>query len=461
MQCPRCGGEVPEDASFCKHCGGALQTARGGGAGQWPDETPPSAVPAQHQPWPAPGFVQLDPPSPPPRGGGRGLLIALIVVVVILLLAAAAVAAVLVIRSDTSDGSSSITDVAITTPPEPPPSSTGSTAPPTASTTTLASSPGDDYAGGEWVEMDVSGPAGDIYLVVVSDETAVFAKEDSLFALDFASGRLQQIPTRMESVGMPDIDGRQLVWWEGTYGDDLEEWTDEGIFAFLLPDGPPVRLAGKEGSPGFPLIAGGYVTWTEAHPSAYSPDEIWEFPIRGVRIGGDGRPAGETELLVPAPTAFVLGDSIWAYDLSPTYLAWEQHDDAGGTDVGSYVRNLRTGDETYLGPDSWRPSLAGTNIAYWGLEGLYVRDLASGAERLVDAEGDWPALAESYVAYLRPFEHGDSYGWEIVTQGLGDGSEQVLGEQTNPPWFGSDIAVAPHHLAYVDDENRAHVFERR
>jgi hypothetical protein len=309
--------------------------------------------------------------------------------------------------------------------------------------------------------MDLAYPPGDAYLVAVSDEAAVFATEDSIFALEFAGDRLQQIPTEMEASGMPDIDGPQLVWWEGTYNQDREEWTDEGIFAYRLPSGPRVKLAGKEGSPGFPLVAGGFVTWTEAHPSTFSPEEVWEFPIRGTRIGTDGRPAAPTELLVPAPTAFVMGDSVWNYDLSPAYLAWENHYDTADGDAGSYVRDLRSGDDTYLGPDSWRPSVAGSNLAYWGEGGLYLHDLATGEVRLLDPEGDWPALAESYVAYLRPTQGTDGSAWEIVTLGLKDGSEQVVGVQTTPPWLGSHISVAPHHLAFIDDQNQAHIFERR
>ncbi|MHB8867888.1 MAG: hypothetical protein ACYC6T_14760 [Thermoleophilia bacterium] len=427
MQCPSCGGVVPDSASFCRHCGARLAAA----------------------------------PPPPPRGGGRGLLIGLIVAaLVILLLAAAAMAALIVVGRDAySDDPTTATSPPATTTPDSRPASTDDAEPPSASTT-RPSSEASDYTG-EWVEMDLQSPPGDIYTVVVSDEAAVFETVEALFVLEFATGRLQQLPTEMESVGMVDIDGPQVVWWEGTYDDSLEEWTDEGIFAYRLPSGPRVQLAGKEGSPGFPLVAGGFVTWTRARPSTFSPEEVWEFPIFGLPITADGRPAGSAELLVPAPAAFVLGDSVWLYDLSPAYLAWEHHWDTADGDAGSYVRELRSGADTYLGPDAWRPSAAGPNVAYWDGDGLYLRDLQTGESRLLDAEGDWPALTEQYVAYLRGTEGADSYGWEIVTRGLTERSEQVLGTQTTPPWFGSVISVAPHHLAFVDDETGAHIFELR
>lgn len=477
MLCPSCAREVPDGASFCRHCGWRLASVESGRTEVRPPEAgaralnaassaaaqpleppgvePALATPAAEQPSGAPYAPSV---TPPPRRGGRGLLIALIVAVLVLLfLGVAAGAMLMVARSDRSDQSPSETAIPATMPPESPPTSPADTQPPSASTTD-ATSPGDDYSGGEWVEMDQAGPPGAVYLVAVSDEAAAFATEDSIFALEFAGGRLQQIPTEMEASGMPDIDGPQLVWWEGTYDQEVEEWTDEGIFAYRLPSGPRIQLAGKEGAPGFPLVTAGFVTWTEARPSTFSPEEVWEFPIRGTRIGADGRPVGPTELLVPAPTAFIQGDSIWNYDLSPAYLAWENARDTAAADAGSYLRDLRSGEDTYLGPDSWRPSVAGSNVAYWGEGGLYLRDLATGEVRLLDSEGDWPALADSYVAYLRPTE---GTGWEIVTLGLTDGSEQIVGVQSTPPWFGSHIAVAPHHLAFVDDENQAHVFERR
>ncbi|MHB1343325.1 MAG: zinc ribbon domain-containing protein [Thermoleophilia bacterium] len=463
MQCPSCGGEVPDGASFCKHCGARLAAAAAQGVGSWPAEGQPPAGVSYGDPY-APA------PPPPPRGGGRGLLIGLIVAaLVILLLAAAAVAALIVVGRDAYDDPNAGTATPATATPDSRPTSTDDTEPPSASTT-RPSSQGSDYTG-EWIEMDLQGPPGDIYTVVVSDEAAVFETVEALFVLEFATGRLQQLPTEMESVGMVDIDGPQVVWWEGTYDDGLEEWTDGGIFAYRLPSGPRVQLAGNEGSLGFPLVAGGFVTWTQARPSTFSPEEVWEFPIFGLPITAresgladpplPGESAELAELLVPAPAAFVLGDSVWHYDLSPTYLAWEHHWDTADGDAGSYVRELRSGAETYLGTDSWRPSLAGSNVAYWRKDGLYLQDLETGVGQLLDPEGDWPALSEQYVAYLRAAQGADSYGWEIVTRGLTEGSEQVLGEQTTPPWFGSVISVAPHHLAFVDDEMGAHIFELR
>jgi len=453
MQCPSCGGVVPDGASFCKRCGTRLAVAAAEGVGSWPAEgQPPAGV--SH------GNPHASAPPPPPRRDGRGLLIGLIVAaLVILLLAAAAVAALIVVGRDAYDGPTTATAPPATSTPDSRPTSTDDTEPPSASTT-RPSSQGSDYTG-EWVEMDLKGPPGDIYTVVVSDDAAVFETVASLFVLEFATGRLQQLPTEMESVGMVDIDGPQVVWWEGTYDDGLEEWTDEGIFTYRLPSGPRVQLAGNEGSPGFPLVEGGFVTWTQARPSTFSPEEVWEFPIFGLPITANGQPAGSAELLVPAPAAFVLGDSVWHYDLSPAYLAWEHHWDTDDGDAGSYVRELRSGAETYLGSDSWRPSLAGSNVAYWGEDGLYLQDLETGEGQLLDPEGDWPALSEQYVAYLRAAQSADSYGWEIVTRGLTEGSEQVLGTQTTPPWFGSVISVATHHLAFVDDETGAHIFELR
>lgn len=494
MDCPSCGREAPVGAAFCKHCGTRLTPVGADTAeerGQWsvqgqpasgpraPAQEPPSeapwAQPSGAQPdrawWPpegqpssTPPAVWPEPPPPPSNGGGRRLLIAAIVVVSILLvLLVASMAAVVLLRDGEERGDGGTPTVSLTpatTSPEQP-SSTNAGSNPPAPTEPDPASPGDDYAGGAWVEMDLNDAPRDAFYVVVSDDAVAFEREDSIVVLEFASGRTYDMPTELENVGMVDIDGPQVVWWEGTYDEDLEEWAEEGIFAYRLPTGPRVQLAGKEGSPGFPLVSGGFVTWTQARPSTFSPEEVWEFPILGVDIAADGSQTGSAELLVPAPTAFVLGDSVWSYDLSPTHLAWEHHWDTTDGDAGTYVRDLRTGAEIYLGSDSWRPALAGASVAYWGRDGLFLRDLASGDERLLDPDGDWPALTQTYVAYLRSTQDADSFGWEIVTRGLKDGSEEVLGVQTTPPWFGSTVSVSPHHLAYVDGENRPHVFERR
>ncbi|MBU2600998.1 MAG: hypothetical protein KKA32_02350 [Actinobacteria bacterium] len=381
----------------------------------------------------------------------------MIIGLIVLLPLASAAVAVLMMGRDSGGGGPTATDV--TAPAEPPSTTTESTT--SATTPTTRATSGDDYAGGEWVEMTVATPPGDAYFVAVSDNAAIFQKEGALFALEFASNRLQKIPTQLETVGSADIDGDQLVWWEGTYSATVEEWAEQAVFAYRLPSGPRVELVGTEHSPGFPLVAGSRLTWTQARPSTYAPDEIWEFPIYGIRVNPTGRPKGKAELLVPAPTGFVLGDSTWIYDLSPTHLAWENHDERSGAAYGSYVRDLRSGEETYLGLDAWRPSVAGAHVAYWDGDGLYLRDLETDEVRLLDAEGDWPALAESYVTYLRPSTRTDTSAWDIVTLGLADGSEQVVGQQTTPPWFGSAISVATRHMAYVDDDGQPHIFERR
>lgn len=179
--------------------------------------------------------------------------------------------------------------------------------------------------------------------------------------LDLASGRLQEIPTQLESAGLADIDGDRLVWWEGTYSTTVEEWAEQGIFAYRLPSGPRVELVGKELGPGFLATLGGR---------------------RARRLLGRRRP------------------------------------------VSAQPRDRRGA------PPRCRGRLART--------GRVVRDL--------------PAALDA---------HGHFRLGHRVTLGLADGSEQVVGQQTTPPWFGSVISVAQRHVAYVDDEGRPHIYERR
>jgi len=210
---------------------------------------------------------------------------------------------------------------------------------------------------------------------------------------------------------------------------------------------------------GFPLVSEGYVTWLDGHESADNPEEYWTLPIYGARISADGDLAGDPELLVEDPQAYMLGDSTWTYDLSPKYLAWEDHAPTAGGEAGTWVMDRHSGARTFLGPITWRPSLSGTAISFVGEDGLHVRDLNSGEDRLIDPEGDWATLTPEFVVYLRGDYGANESAWDIVTVGLDGSDERVVGRQTTPPWLDTTLSASPGHVAFVDDDGIPHVFE--
>ncbi len=83
MNCPSCGKTIPDESSFCNHCGASVAQAtaeekqagvtvtcaRCGGTGELPKFLGPSACPACH----GKGTVQVaDPPQKCPLCGGTG-----------------------------------------------------------------------------------------------------------------------------------------------------------------------------------------------------------------------------------------------------------------------------------------------------------------------------------------------------------------------------------------------------
>ncbi|MBC7293192.1 MAG: hypothetical protein H5T84_03625 [Thermoleophilia bacterium] len=280
----------------------------------------------------------------------------------------------------------------------------------------------------------------------------------NVYAYVFGSGTVIELPLDNAEAGGPDIAGDLAVWWEGKYDEATGTYTEQHVFASKLPDGPKVEIAGTDRTPGFPQVADGWVTWIQWSPYEENPEEYWRGPIYGVRVDQAGRPIGPVQSLAPSALAYVLGDSTWTYSLSDHYLAWEQALAEGGFGQGSYVLNLENMEPLWLGADAWRPSVGANVVVYWANK-LQARDLMTGRNWTIDAAGDFPAAAPTYVAYLRPAESGGSTVYEVVTQGYKTKQEQVLAQQTNPPWLSPPLAVSARHVAVVTDDNRVRLFE--
>lgn len=458
MNCPNCGGEIAPESAFCRHCGAPLPEQSAAGAFTKPEQPafPPEAPSGPGDVPPPAG------PAPPAQrsGGNRTLLIVLIAVVVVLLLGAVAIGALLVPFSSRSD--SDVTPVVTAT--VGPDSTTPGSEP--GSTTPDSGADGGPqvdvppYASSDWVELTLPDLPEEAYYAFTSDVAAVFETQATFYAYIYSTGELVHIPTELNTASWVSIDGDRMVWWEAQY-DENNELVEEGVFSYRLPDGPRVELLTGAASVAFPLISEGYVTWLDGRESADNPEEYWELPIYGAALDADGALESEPELLVENPRSYMLGDSTWTYDLSPEYLAWEDHEPADGGDAGTWVLDRRSGVKTFIGPITWRPSLSGTSLSFSGEDGLRVRDLTTGEERVVDQEGDWATLTPEFVAYLRSDYEGDATAWNLVTVGLDGQNERVIGTQTSPPWFGPTLSASPGHVAFVGEGGEPHVFELR
>jgi hypothetical protein len=176
-----------------------------------------------------------------------------------------------------------------------------------------------------------------------------------------------------------------------------------------------------------------------------------------VKVDPSGAPVGEPVELVSSATGFALGDSVWTYSLSDTHIAWEQAAPVGLYDTGTYTMDLSTLQPLVVGDQAWRPSVQGDNVVYYQ-DGLKATDLVTGEVREIDPSGDFAAAAPTFATYFRSVETDGESNYEIVARGYTGSYEQVLGRQSEPPWFSPLIAASGTHVAFAVD-GVVHVFE--
>ena len=428
--CSACGRRSPDGASFCANCGAPLVPPRGTGR--------------------------------PPDRRRQGLWIALAAVVAVLIVIAVAIPIVRAARGDGEQVAESTT-TSSTAPPstttEPPDTSTTTTEEATSTTSTTAAPipgiPGD--SSGEWVAVEVPDVMAPAVAVALSDDVMA-VKVDTEGGADlrarlFATGETFELPVGDGDIGGIDVDGRTVVWWEGSYDEATFSYVDQHIYTYRLPDGPKIDIVGGDTNVGYPQIAGPWLTWVEGSPWEEAPEEYWRMPVFGSLLDSRGGPVGEPTSLVPSAIASIIGDAVWTYSLSESFLAWEQMAEADGVAVGMYVLDLATNETLTVGSQAWRPSLSGDTLVYWGEDdGLIALDLVSGERRQIDARGDFATAAPTFAAYFRPAEAAGG-GYEIVARGYGGVYEQVLAEETSaPPWLSAPVAVAGERVAFVADE---------
>ena len=311
------------------------------------------------------------------------------------------------------------------------------------------------------MEMDLSGAPTPVRGMRISDETLLVGVEGStggydLYGYLFDRSTVVQLPIGDTSFPGEDIDGLLAVWWEGQYNEDANEFFDEHLYAFRLPDGPRVEIAARS-QMFYPQVAGDWITWIEESSWEENPEEYALVRIYGVKVDANGTPMSGPVELVPSATAYLLGDSFWTYDLSETHLAWEQATAAGPYQAGLYTMDLSTREPRLLSNEAWRPSLAGQKIVYFQ-DGLKVTDLATGQTREIDADGDFPTAASTFAAYYRNAQTGDESEYQVVVRGYDGNHEQVLGATTEAPWWLPFIAASDNYVAFVLDDI-PHVFQ--
>ena len=252
-----------------------------------------------------------------------------------------------------------------------------------------------------------------------------------------------------------DIEGNLAVWWEGDYQEDTDEYLNERICAYLLPDGPKVYVTEEGRAPYYPQIAGQWLTWAEAEP--WEEDDEYAFVrIFGVQVNANGEPEGDPAELVYGATSYSLGDSTWKYSLSGTHLSWENATAFEDYEPGLYTMDFGRFETKLLGGEAWRPSLSDDTLVYYG-DGLMAKDLSTDETWQIDPLGDFATAAPTFAAYYRSVE-GDETSYQIIVRGLTTGFEQVLGEQYDAPWMSPFIATSAHHAAFII-EGKAHLFE--
>ena len=274
----------------------------------------------------------------------------------------------------------------------------------------------------------------------------------------FATGETFEIPVGSGDVGGLDVDGTTVLWWEGSYEEETSSYVDQHVYAYRLPEGPRMDVAGAPGrNVGYPQLAGPWLTWVEGEPWEEAPDEYWRMPILGYLLDPQGEPVGEPNVLVPSAITSIIGDAGWTYTLSHTFLAWEQAAEVDGFIPGTYVMDLGTLETRLLGPEAWRPSLCGEHLVYQD-GGLVVLDLLSKERLEIDVRGDFAVAAPTFAAYFRPVE-GTAGEYEIAARGYEGHYEQVLLERApSPPWLSAPISASATHIAFPAGE-RLYLFE--
>ncbi|MFH0915816.1 MAG: hypothetical protein V1912_05145 [bacterium] len=400
-------------------------------------------------------------PAAPEGKGRRGLWIAVGAAAVVVI--AVAIAVPLVLARDGGEEVVTVTPTAPTT--STTTESTSTTVPETSTTsttvTTVKGMPGD--SAGEWVEMNIPGAPAQVFAVAVSDDVLLMLAQASpgyrLYAYTFLSDTMVELPVEATDLGGIDVDANVTVWWEGTYDENSNSYTDQHIYSYVVPGGPKVEVIGGGRDVGYPQIAGSWVTWVEGSPWDANPEEYWLVPIYGSFVSVGTETTNEPTLLVPSAVAAIMGDSTWTYSLSEDFLAWEQAAAVGGLDTGTHVLDLMTvpGEPRSIGADAWRPSVCGDSLVYWE-DGLKFLDLRTGEKREIDPKGDFATAAPTFAAYFRAIDSGDGSAYQIVARGFTGAYEQVLTQQADPPWLSPFVAASAAHVAFVAD-GTLHVFE--
>ncbi len=405
--------------------------------------------------------------SPPPPRNQKRVWIALAIVAAVLVALAIAVPLVLggrggqdeVVESTTTSSTAAPSTTAkpqkTTTTSEEMSSTTSSTVP------VVPGLPGD--SDGEWVEAQVPDVMALGVAAALSDEALVVQVQTEsgpgIRAHLFATKETFELPVGDGDAGGIDVDGDTVVWWEGSYDETTFSYVEQHIYAYRLPDGPKIDIAGGETNVGYPQIAGSWLTWSEGRPWDEQPDEYWLVPVFGSLLDSESRPVGEPTSLVPSAVTYIIGDAGWTYSLSQDFLAWEQGADLDGFGAGTHVLDMGTLQTQPVGSGAWRPSLSGDILVFWD-NGLTALDLTSGERWQIDAGGDFAAAAPTFAAYFRPNE-GAAGRYEIAARGYGGAYEQVLAPQTAAsPWLSAPIAVSSTRIAFPDGDS-VRLFEWR
>ncbi|MBN1630977.1 MAG: zinc ribbon domain-containing protein [Thermoleophilia bacterium] len=493
MFCKACGNQLPDGAVFCANCGvpvaptelppppptaetEAATTQVKPRAATPPDDAPTMVRPPQVPLPPPPAYVPTGPsgaPGPygapqPPRKSRLGLWIGLASAAAILIAAGLVLWLVVFDKDDESEakttttaataGTTSTAGLASTTTSAAASSTSTSAIATTATTLATIGDPGD--SSGEWVEVDNSAFPERGYAVAVSDVALLIDAEAddgyALYAYMLDSGDLIELPVDANDFFNEDIEGDLAIWWEGDYQEDTDEYLNERVCAYRLPDGPKIYVTDEGRAPYYPQLSGQWLTWAEATPWEENPDEYSFVKIFGVEVTTEGEPEGDPAELVYGATSYNLGDSTWAYSLSGTHLAWENATAVEGFEPGLYTMDLGRFQPTLLETEAWRPSLSGDTLVYYG-DGLMARNLSTDDTWQIDPLGDFATAAPTFAAYYRAVE-GDETTYEIVARGYTGGNEQVLGEQYDAPWMSPFIAASANHVAFIVD-GTVHLFE--
>jgi hypothetical protein len=397
------------------------------------------------------------PPVPPSRGR-LGLWLGIAAAAVIVIGAGLALWLLVFDKDDDKTTTTRVVQTTSTTGPEATTTSVASSSTSTSTTIPITGDPGDSP--GEWVEMDNSAFPGGVYAAAVSDDALLIDAETAdgyaLYAYMLDSEALIELPIGAPDFYDEDIDGRLAVWWEGTYDEGTDTYTDERICAYLLPDGPKVYVTEAGRGAYYPQVAGNWITWVESTPWEENPEEYLLMKIFGVEVNSLGEPQGDPSELVSAATSYAMGDSIWTYSLSGTHLAWENATAVDSYDPGAYTMDFGRFQPLIVGSETWRPSLAEDTLVYYQ-DGLKAMDLTTERVWEIDALGDSPTAGPTFAAYFRSVD-GDETTYEIVARGYSGGHEQVLGEQPDPPWLSPILAASANHIAFIVDET-VHLFE--